>query len=162
MEFDIDLSGEDIFSKDSTIVIADNNDIIRGYKFNEEIIKILISRYKNGKYRYSNSKQQKVFFRIRTYCIIIHYLFKDILPKIKDQKIILNICRDFQGHEKDITSNLLFLLRDKLGLKIEIRYLKLSKNSNADRYAFLMRKDDKDKIKGYVKIPIRDIEKLLK
>ncbi len=162
MEFDIDISGEDIFSKNYTIVVADSNDIVRGYKFNEKTIKILKSRHGEGKYRYNNSKQHRAFFRIRTYCIVIYYLFNDILPKIKDKEITLNICRDFQGHEKDITSNLLSLLKDKLGLKIEIRYLRLPKSSNADKYAFLMRKDDKNKIKGYVKIPIEDIEKLLK
>ena len=162
MEFDIDVAGEDIFSKNYTIVIADKNNVIRGYKFDEKVIKILKARHGEGKYRYGNSKQQRTYLRIRVYCIIIYYLFKDIIHKIEKKDLILNICRDFQGHEKDITSSLLSFLRDKLGLKIEIRYIKLPKNSNADKYAFLMRKDNKNKIEGYVKVSIDDIEMLLK
>ena len=162
MEFDIDVSGEDILSKNYTIVIADKNYFIRGYKFDEKTIQLLKSRHGEGRYRYGFSKQQKAFLRVRIYCIIIYYLFNDILSKIKNINITLNICRDFEGHEKDITSFLFFLLGDKLGLKIELRYLKLSNDSNADKYAHLMRKDKKNLIKGYVKISFESIEKFLK
>ena len=161
MDFEIDVSGSDLLEKDYTIVISDNNDIIKGYKFDEKTIQVIKARYGEGRYRYKISSQGKAFLKVRIYCIIIYYLFKDILDKIKYKKLVLNICRDFQGHEKDIKSNLISLLKDKLGLLFEMRYVTLPKNSNADKYAHLMRKDRKNLIKGYVKISYKDIEKLL-
>ena len=98
---------------------------------------------------------------MRVYCIIVYYLFENILKEFKNKELILNICRDFPGHEKDINSHLIDLLGNKLGLKIEIRYARLPKGSNADKYAYLMRKDKKNLVKGYVKISIKDIEKFL-
>lgn len=161
-EFDIDVSGTDIFSRDYSIVIADNNDLVRGYKFDQSTIQVLRARQGEGKYRYGSSKQDKSLFRVRIYCIIIYYLFKDLDIKDKNQEILLNICKDFQGHEKDINSYLTHLLKNKLGLNIKIRYFKLGKESNADKYAYLMRKDKKNLIKGYVNINLKDIEILLK
>ena len=51
---------------------------------------------------------------------------------------------------------------DLSGLKIEINYTKFDKNSNADKYAYLMRKDSKNKMDTYVEISLEDIEKFLK
>ena len=127
MDFEIDVSGSDLLEKDYTIVIADNNDIIRGYKFDEKTIQVIKARYGEGRYRYKISSQGKAFLKVRIYCIIIYYLFKDISEKIKYKKLVLNICRDFQGHEKDIKSNLISLLKDRLGLLFEMRYVKLLK-----------------------------------
>ncbi len=159
MNFEIDVSGEDILNRDYTIVVADKNDIIRGFKFDSSLIQILRARYGQGKYRYSVSAAGKSLFRVRLYCIIVFYLFKSI--EFKDKEINLEICRDFQGHENDITSNLRFFLEQKLGLKINIVYGRLPRESNADKYAFLMRKDSKNQIKGYVGINLEDIEKFL-
>lgn len=160
-EFEIDVSGEDIFNRDYTIVIADKNKTIKGFKFKRETIDILRSRQGEGNYRYALSKGGKALFRVRLYCIIIYYLFKSLNFR-NINELNLKICKDFQGHEKDITSNLKSFLEDNLGLKINIKYLKLPKDSNADKYAFLMRKDTKNQIKGYVKVNLEDIEKYLK
>ncbi len=119
----------------------------------------MLSRYGEGKYRYKKSGNGKSLLKIRIYCIIVYYLFKNINPL---SNINLEICRDFQGHEREITSNLKYFLEDKLKLKISIRYSKLPKGSNADKYAYLMRKDKKNLIKGYIKINIKNIEKYLK
>lgn len=160
MILEIDVSGSDILNKDYTICVANANGIIKGFKLDERLIQKLKSKRGKGIYRYPNSKRGKAFFRIRLYCIIIYYIIKNI--KISDDKINLNICRDFKGHEKDITSNLKFFLEDKLGFKVEFNYLKLSKDSNADKYASLMRRDVRNKIDGYVKISLEDLEKYLK
>jgi len=137
--------------------------VIRGYKFDEQTIRILRTRHGEGGYRYKLSKQDKVYFKVRIYCSIIYYLFKDIKDNIKNEEIFLNVCKDFQGHEKDITSNLLYMLKDLLGLKInKIYHLKLTKESDADKYAYLMRKDKKNLIKGYVNIGLDEIEIFLK
>lgn len=40
MEFEIDVSGEDLLSKDYTICVADNNNIIKGFKFSDELVNI--------------------------------------------------------------------------------------------------------------------------
>ena len=162
MEFEIDVSGEDIFNRDYAICIADRNNIVRGYKFDEKTIQILRSRHGKGVYRYGLSHQEKAYLKIRIYSVIIYYLFKDILDKISNKEVNIKICKDFQGHEKDITSNLLYLLRDKLRLKISIRYSRLSDDSPAHKYALIMRQDKLDKMQGYVKINLEEIEKFLR
>jgi hypothetical protein len=162
MNFEIDVSGEDIFSNNYTIVIADKNNFIRGFKFDRKLIQTLRARQGEGKYRYSTSRYGKTLLRVRLYCIIIYYLFKNVTFKNKKEELNLEICKDFHGHEKDITSNLKYFLEDLLKLNIHIKYIKLSKGSNADRYAGLMRNDIKNKVKGYVKISLENIEKYLK
>ena len=160
MEFDIDVSGEDILSKNYTICVANHNGIIKGFKFDEKLIKILNSRYGQGLYRYKKTRKQKVTFKIRLYCIVIHYLFRSI----KDlSEISLTICRDFDGKSNDINFNLKHFLETKLGILVEsTHHEKLKENSNAHKYAYLMRKDRKNKMSTYVRISIEEIEKFLK
>jgi len=160
MIFEIDVSGQDLLEKNYSICVADKNNFVRGFKFNEKLIKVIKSRYGEGRYRYKKSKQGIALLKIRIYCIIIYYIFKDI--KLKDKEVLLEICRDFEGHEEDIKSNLRYFLEKRLGLKLEIRFIKLSKESNADKYATLMRLDSKNKFPNYTKINLGDIEKFLK
>ena len=160
MEFDIDVSGEDVFSKNFTICIANKDSIIKGYKLSSEIINIISSRYGHGFYKYKKSDKGRSLFKVRTYCIIIYYLFKSIQIK---NGIRLNICRDFDGKENDIKSNLSFFLGNLLNIKIEsLIFCRLGEGSNAHRYSYLMRKDDKNQMKTYVNIKLEDIEKFLK
>lgn len=161
MEFDIDVSGEDIFNRDYTIVVADKNGLVRGYKFDLKTLQILMAREGEGKYRYALSRQGRSLRRVRLYCIILHYIFREIVKKIDKKEIVLNVCKDFQGHEKDITSNLNYFLGDLLGLKITVRYGKLPDESPAHEYAYLMRKDKSNLMNGYVKITIEEMEKYL-
>jgi len=163
MEFDIDVSGSKIFSKDYTIVIADKNDLIRGYKFDEHTIQILKSRYGEGRYRYKKSRKKRAQFAVKVYCIIIYYLFKNIKDQIQNKDLTLNICRDFSGKENDIKQILSHLLRNKLGVKsLTIYFCTLPKGSNADKYAFLMREDRKNLMKTYISVKIEEIEEFLK
>ena len=165
MEFEIDVSGEDILNEGYTIVVADKNNIIRGFKFHKELIQILRSRQGEGRYRYLNSKQGRSLFRVRLYCIALYYLFRSIKHEydLKNKEINLKICKDFQGHEQDINSNLIPLLKNDLGLIINSPiYQKLSKESNADKYAYLMRKDTKNQMKGYIDISLDEFEYYLK
>ena len=78
MEFDTDVSSNDLLSKNYTICIADKNSAIKGFKFDNKILSILVSRYGQGIYRYAKSKKGKGSFKIRLYCIIIYYLFKSL------------------------------------------------------------------------------------
>ncbi len=159
--FDIDVSGSDILSKDYTICVADKKDIIRGFKFEEEIINKLSSGFKAGKYKYKDSGKNKPVFKIRLYSIIIYYILKSL--KLSGN-VHLNLCRDFYGKDQDIKDNLKFFLEEKLGLSIgdEFHFDKLDPNSNADKYSFLMRHDHKNEFKNlYVKITLTDIEKWL-
>jgi len=165
MDFEIDVSGEDILNDGYTIVVADKNNTIKGFKFHRELIQILRARQGEGRYRYQNSKQGKSLFRVRLYCIAVYYLFRSIKHEygFKNNEINLRICEDFQGHEQDINSNLMPLLKDDLGLIINRPiYQKLSKGSNADKYAYLMRKDTKNQIKGYIDISMDEFEYYLK
>lgn len=160
MEFDIDVSGEDLLSKNYTICIANKDDIIRGFKFDEKTVNILSSKYGQGVYRYPKSKRGKSSLKIRIYCVVIYYLFKSLNLK---GDISLNICRDFDGREEDIKSNLKIFLGRNLGLRMlnNYHFVKLSTESNAHKYAYLMRNDTKNKMKTYVKINVKDIEKWL-
>jgi len=160
MEFEIDVSGEDLLGKNYTICIANKDGITKGFKFNEKLVKDLSSRYGQGFYRYKKSKREKSLFKIRLYSIVIYYLFKSIKTK---KEISLSICRDFQGRENDIQENLKFFLRKVLNLRLdEIRFTRLDKDSNADRYSLLMRKDTKNKMNTYIKIELKDFEMWLK
>lgn len=160
MEFEIDVSGEDLLSKNYVICIADKNSTIKGFKFDEKLVKDLSSRYGQGFYKYKKSRKGKTLFKIRLYSIAIYYLFKS--TKIKGN-LSLTICRDFEGKENDIKENLNFFLGKQLGLKLEnIYFTKLNKNSNAHKYAFLMREDRKNKLQTYTKIELKYFEKWLK
>ena len=159
MEFEIDVSGTDIFEKDYTICTANKDGIIKGFKMTPEFISVINSRFGQGIYRYQKSKNGRILLKVRLYSILIYFLFKSI--KI-NESITLAICRDFNGRETDIKSNLIYLF-GLLGIKIErIDFCKLGKGSIADKYAYLMRKDTKNQLKTYVHISIEDVEKYLK
>jgi len=155
-EFEIDVAGSDLLSKNYSIVVSENNTSnIKCFKFSESIIEKLKS-YFNGK-----SDRGKIMLKIRIYCIVIYYLFKNM--KIKDNTPInIHICRDFQGHERDISSQLKYFLENLLKLKINISYGRLNKESNADKYAYISLRDTKNLFKGYVAISPEDIERFLK
>lgn len=159
--FDIDVSGEDILSKNYTICISDNNSLIKGFKVSEGFVERIRRDFDNGLFRYNNSKKGKSDLKVRIYCIIIYYLFKSL--KIYGD-ISLNICRDFQGREDDIKKSLTYFLENKLELKLNERiyFSKLDRNSNAHNYAYLMRFDNKNLMKNYVSINTEDIEIWLK
>ena len=57
MEFDIDVSGKDLLSKDYTICIANKDSLIRGFKLNEELVNILSSKYGQELYQYKKSNK---------------------------------------------------------------------------------------------------------
>ena len=77
--FDIDVSGQDLLGKDYTICIADNNDIIKGFKISQEMVESLASRYRQGMYnKYNKSKKGKSSLKIRIYSVIVYYLFESI------------------------------------------------------------------------------------
>ncbi|MBS3170259.1 hypothetical protein J4223_00590 [Candidatus Woesearchaeota archaeon] len=160
MEFDIDVSGKDILSKNYVICIASKDGkLIKGFKFNNKLVQIIASKYGQELYKYKKSVQGKVNLQIRIYSIVIYYLFKSI--KIKN--VSLNICRDFYGHNNEIVNNLNYFLKGLLKLNIlDCQFKKLDKNSFADNYAYLMAKDSKNKMKTYVTIRLDDFEKFLK
>ena len=163
MKFEIDVSGMDLLNKNYVICIANKNKIIKGFKFDNKLISILCSRYGQKSYRYKKSKKGKSLFKIRLYCIIIYYLFKSLKQK-KDLSLI--ICRDFSGKENEniIKKTLIHFLEKNLKYNLDnrINFTKLDKDSNAHRYAFLMRHDRKNKMNTYIKLTLEDIEKWLK
>ena len=57
----------------------------------------------------------------------------------------------------------MFFLGKLLNVTIEkISFCKLDSDSNAHRYAYLMRKDTKHKMTTYVNVTLNDIEQFLK
>lgn len=159
MEFDIDVSGEDLLSKDYTICIASKN-IIRGFKFTKELVYIINTRYGENKYKYEKSQQGKANLKVRIYSIVIYYLFKSInLPR---NELCLIICRDFDGKENEIRANLQYFLEQLLKYNLEIYFEKLKSSSKAHIFAKAMRFDIKNKINYYTKINLNEIEFFLK
>lgn len=125
-------------------------------------MKVISSRWGKKEYRYSKSKKGKANLKIRLYCVAIFYIFKALSKKIKSKKIRLFICRDFKGREEDIKHSLNHLL-GKLGFVPEKGFLTLEKGSIADNYAFLLRKDSKNKFSKYlIKPELSDFECFLK
>lgn len=168
MKFEIDVSGDDLFTNlKYTICIASKDkingkSIIRGYRIDEEVKKTLIEKWKDNKYRYpyNEFEMNRGTFKVRIYCIIIYYLFKSL--KIKE-KISLTICRDFPGRESTIRQNLKFLMEDKGGMKIGVPlFQKLPTSSLAHWYAKMMANDSENHLDTYVNITLKDIEKFLK
>lgn len=171
MEFEIDVSGHDILNKDYTIVVAEKNNhnsdpIIFGYKFSDDIVKVLKSKYGAGLYRYKKSEKQISTFRVKLYSISAYFIIKHIYEKYKNlsKNISLALCKDFDGRENEIKSMLNYHLANKIGLNIEkIYFERLPKESLADKYAYLMRKDKKNLMKdNYINITITQFEEFLK
>ncbi|MBU3924128.1 MAG: hypothetical protein KJ592_04375 [Nanoarchaeota archaeon] len=159
--FEVDVSGEDLLSKNYVICIADKNDTIRGFKFSNKLVQDLSSRYGQGFYRYSKSKKGKSNFKVRLYCVIIYHLFKDI--KI-DEELQLKICNDFDGRSSYIRESLLYFLGNNLNLitSDNICFEKLPANSLAHKNAFLIRKNKKGFSDLCIDIKLTDFEKWLK
>ncbi|MFA5745967.1 MAG: hypothetical protein WCX82_01315 [archaeon] len=165
MNFDIDVSGEDLLSKDYTICISNNKDITIGFKITTKMVNLINIRYNQKKYtRFENSRSGKVNLKIRLYSVIIYFLFLSIHKKLNNEKIILNICRDFDGKEADIIRNLEYLLIAKLKLNLEkenIYFCKLNSYSYAHKYSYLMRTNKKNKLNTGVKLNLEEIEQYL-
>ena len=114
-KFEIDVSGHDLFKEGYTVCIAEKDkekdSIIRGFKFGGNLLKTLISNWENNEYKYPFQENRRGLFKVRVYCIILFYLFKSLQIK---EELSLTICRDFSGHENDVTTNLKFFLKNKL------------------------------------------------
>lgn len=165
MNFEIDVSGSDLFVKNYTIVVAESNnsELMLAHKFNPKTISIIRARFGQGKYRYPNSKKGIVDLKIRLYCVSIFFIFKEFKKRFKFKEVNLDICRDFSGNEVWIKQSLNYLLENKLGLLVSIRFTKLGKESVADNYAFLIRHDHYKKLDKYcVKIKVEEFEEFLK
>jgi len=163
MDLEIDVSGSDIFDKNYTILVAEpSNSTMLGYKFSSRIQKIIRSKHGQGQYRYSTSKKGKSDLKVRLYCVSIYFIFKELKRRHNLKKVFLRICRDFSGNEADIKEQLKQLLK-KLKIETEIIFEKLSGDSVADRYAFLIRKDTKNLLaKHCIEIELDEFEAFLK
>jgi hypothetical protein len=90
MDLDIDVSGEDLLSKNYTICVA-NKEVIKGYKFSENVVKHLSDGFNKGRYRYNKSKKGSVILKIRLYSLVLYYLIKSL----KQKKTIVDIMQRF-------------------------------------------------------------------
>ncbi|MEK6927011.1 MAG: hypothetical protein AABX11_01125 [Nanoarchaeota archaeon] len=162
MKFEIDVSGYDIFNDSYVICIAqDNGNIIKGFKFANELANSLVYNWKANKYRYEYDKYEtkRGIFKVRVYSIILYYLFKSIE---KPEFLSLTICRDFKGRNNEVAQNLKYLLGDNLGIKLgKPLFQRLASTSNAHIYSNMMRRDSKNLLNTYVDIKLEDIEKFL-
>jgi len=166
MNFEIDVSGSDILAKDYTIVVAKANTakLVLAHKFSDKSRKIFGSRHGQGDYRYPVSRKGKADLRLRLYCVAIYYLFRELKKRHRLKELSMDVCRDFSGNEADIKVQLKSLLEKRLRLKIaEMNFVKLSKESVADNYAFLIRHDKHNEFAKYcLPIKIAEFEIFLK
>ena len=142
MKFEIDVSDYDLFNDTYTVCIAtEDGEIIRGVKFTEDLIKLLISNWKNNKYLYDYNEfeTKRGIFKVRIYCIILYYLFKSIE---KPDFLSLTICKDFKGRDNEIIKNLKYFLGSLLNIKMgNPLFQRLPNSSHAHIYASMMRRD---------------------
>ncbi len=157
MKIQIDLSGCDIFFKNSVLGLADCKGLIRGFQMSPQIISELQKNWKLGKYFCRYSTRGLGFFKAMVYSSIICCL----LDSIKVKEVELEICRDFRFHENNIKQRLNKLLRKKLGIKVNSVIFKCLKGTDADNYAYLMFKDNYNLLPTYVNLSLEDIEKFL-
>lgn len=161
MNFEIDISGEDLLQKDYAVCIANKDGIIKGFKFSEHMVNILCSRYGQGKYKYKKSRKGKATFKVKLYCIVAYYLVKSLNI---NTEISLTLCRYFEGKEKEIRETLTSLFKRGVEHSFvkEIYFDRLAPGSNAHKYAYLMRKDARNKMGTYIEIEAEDIERWLR
>ncbi len=170
MLFEIDVSGSDIFEKDYTIMVAEKNaKILLGHKITEKTRKTIRAKQGQGHYRYSQSKKGKASLKVRVYCTIIYFIFRELKRKHNIENISMEICHDFPGRETEIREMLKQLLgknktAKSLNLKIErISFVELPADSPADNYAFLLKRDKLNKLKNLeCRIKTEEIEEFLK
>ncbi|MFH1234453.1 MAG: hypothetical protein V1493_02470, partial [Candidatus Diapherotrites archaeon] len=163
--FEIDVSGSDLFAKDYTVVVAEtgNDKNMLAHKFADRSKEIIRSRHGQNLYRYPNSKKGTTDLKIRLYCVAIYFLFKELQKRFKFREATIDICRDFPGNEADIRQSLKHLLGAKLGLSVAMHFTKLPKESIADKYAFLIRHDSYNKLGKYcLEIKTEQFEEFLK
>ena len=160
MDFEVDVSGEDLLSRDFVVCLASKDGItIKGFKTTSEIVEKLALNHRAGKYRYDYSKKGKANLKIRLYCGIVYYLVKST----QAEKVMLLLCKDFDGREDDIKNALNYLLESKLGLNVEgILFSRLEKDALAHKYAYLMRKDSLNQMKTYINISFQELEEFVK
>ena len=157
MDFEVDVSGEDLLNPHYTICLADT--VVKGFKFGPELVRVINSRHGQGIYRYDVSKKGRSQLKIRLYCVIVYYLFKSLKNR---GSVRLKLCRDFDGREADIKSSLEYFLK-LLGYVVEdLTFGELSTESKAHHNAFLMRKDHNNKLNTYLRIRLDEIEEFLK
>ena len=75
MKFDIDVSGCDIFNDGYVICIArSDGEIIKGFKFNKNLVNDLINNWKANKYiyQYNIPETKRGIFKVRICSAIIY------------------------------------------------------------------------------------------
>ncbi|MBU2100815.1 hypothetical protein KKB11_06290 [Candidatus Micrarchaeota archaeon] len=83
MIFEIDVSGSDIFDKDTVIMVAERNNEHRmlGFKMTQNIKQTILTRYGQRLYRYSKSPNGKAKMKVRFYCAVIYLIFRELQKK---------------------------------------------------------------------------------
>ena len=147
MEFDIDVSGEDLLNSNYAVAVSNNNNITYGFRFSQGLIQGITNSFNREEYKYKGNSQ-RINLKIRLYCLVVYYIFMNILKDnqfISNEKHLLRICLDFPGHQNDIKLTLKALLENKLGLVLIEPFIfgTLSEDSNAHKFACKMRKRKK-------------------
>ncbi len=160
MNIEIDVSGADLFHENYVICASDSQGIIRGFKFSKEIINKLKKNWKKGKYNKCPYSPNAGKFKVRIYRVVLRYLLKQIFKLNNDKKVKVVFCNDFKGHENGISQSLEHVITQICKKKlISISCSRLTNNSDAHMYAYIMNKDKYNYLSCFVNLKLKDIEK---
>lgn len=123
--YNIDVTGDDLFAKNSGIIVVYNNSKVYAYKFSSDIQKHIRDLFNKNQFGFTN----KHILKPRIYCAVLTLILKYISAYNRTNKkdYILNMCNDFDGHGNDIIAIL------KENLIIEKIFLQLT----SDNYLFV-------------------------
>lgn len=98
--YNIDVTGDDLFAKNSGIIVVYNNTKVYAFKFSSNLQKNIRGLFNNFEFGFNNKK----ILKPRIYCAILTLILREIVFKNKSNRIdyLLNMCNDFDGHNNDI------------------------------------------------------------
>jgi len=103
--FEVDKSGCEIFEKDYSIAIVKNKEVVYGINVPQNIRDILLHLFNSRqiKMNSTNSRKEKLRFKIRTHVSLIIYLIREAIKEMGYvDKIRIEICNDIDGHFNEI------------------------------------------------------------
>lgn len=100
--YKIDVTGDDILSKNAGVIVVYNNEHVYAYKLSSDLQAKIRLNFSKRSYCFDNTKLLKP----RVYCAILVLILRQIAKENNTEtaKFHLSICKDFDGHENNIVS----------------------------------------------------------
>lgn len=122
--YKIDVTGDDILSKNAGVIVTYNNKRVYAFKFSCDVQKNIRENYQQGNYCLNSKK----ILKPRVYCAVLAIILRRIAQEnyTEQKNYQLNICKDFDGHEVNIISI----------LKEHTNQLNIFEELDANNYSF--------------------------